>query len=339
MMNLAHWRLLAAIAETGSITRAAERVGITQSGASQAVTQLESALGIQVFVRSRKEVGVTALGEQVVERARAMLSQLEAIRALADGSRGLNRGRIRLGSFPSVLSALLPALLRGFQRRHPGIEVVALEGTDEEVEDWLARDAIELGVVLNPAPGSQALILGRDDWMALLPGTHALARRASSAGAALSELAGQPFILATGGCSVNGQSLVRQAGLELADVRVAVRDWASACALVREGMGVALVPESTLPQDMRNLRALPLAPVIHREFGLVRSASGRQSAAVAAFWAHAEAAAQPTARAAAQSPRAPSRRAPPPPGPAAEAPARQAAHSNSQGSSARRRSS
>jgi DNA-binding transcriptional LysR family regulator len=284
MMNLAHWRLLVAIADMGNISRAADHVGITQSGASQAITQLESGLGLQVFVRSRKEVSVTALGEQVVEHARAMLSQLEAIRALANRSRGLSQGRIRLGSFPSVISTLLPALLRGFKQRHPGIEVVALEGTDEEVEDWLARDAIDLGVMLNPPPERHPLLLGRDRWMALLPSAHALARRASSQGIALSELAGQPFILATGGCSVNGQRLVQDAGLELTDVRVTVRDWTSASALVREGMGLALVPESTLPQDMRNLRAIPLAPLIHREFGLVRSVAGQKSTAVTAFW-------------------------------------------------------
>lgn len=287
MLNLGHWRLLVATADTGNISRAAERVGITQSGASQAIAQLEASLGLQVFTRSRKEVAVTALGEQVIDHARAMLSHLESIRALADDSQGLSQGRIRLGSFPSVISTLLPPLLHGFRQRHPGIEVVALEGTDEEVEEWLSRGAIDLGVVMNPATHRQALILGHDRWMALLPGTHALSRRASSRGVALAELADEPFILATGGCAVNGLSLARKAGLELNDIRVTVRDWASACALVREGMGVAVVPESTLPSDMRQLRALPLAPAARREFGLVRSTAGRQSAAVGALWQHA----------------------------------------------------
>lgn len=287
MFNLGHWRLLVATADTGNISRAAERVGITQSGASQAIAQLEAALGIQVFARSRKEVTVTALGEQVIDHARAMLSHLESIRALADDSKGLRQGRIRLGSFPSVISTLLPPLLHGFRQRHPGIEVVALEGTDEEVEDWLSSGAIDLGVVMNPAPPRQALILGRDRWMALLPGAHPYSRRASSRGIALAELADEPFILATGGCAVNGLSLARKAGLALSDIRVTVRDWASACALVREGMGVAVVPESTLPADMRQLRALPLAPATRREFGLVRSAAGLQSPAVGALWKHA----------------------------------------------------
>lgn len=64
MLNLGHWRLLVATADTANISRAAERVGITQSGASQAIAQLEASLGLQVFTRSRKEVAVTALANR-----------------------------------------------------------------------------------------------------------------------------------------------------------------------------------------------------------------------------------------------------------------------------------
>ncbi|WP_194932780.1 LysR family transcriptional regulator [Pseudomonas aeruginosa] len=283
MMNLLHWRLLVAVADAGNISRGAERVGITQSGASQAIAQLESTLGFPVFARERRHIGVTALGDQVIAHARVMLERLDAIRTLADDSRGLSSGRIRLASFPSVISTLLPGLLRDFQRRHPGIELVALEGTDEEVEDWLAAGTVELGVVLNPAPGRAAAILGRDAWVAVLPGNHPLGRRASESGVTLEELADQPFILATGGCAVNGQSLMAQVGLHLSDVRVTVRDWASACVLVREGMGVALVPESTLPDEQRGLRVMPLVPAIHREFGLVCSDAGKASRATQAL--------------------------------------------------------
>ena len=111
----------------------------------------------------------------------------------------------------------------------------------------------------------------------MLPANHPLGRRARESGVTLEELVAQPFVLATGGCAVNGQSLMEQAGLYLSDVRVTVRDWASACMLVREGMGVALVPESTLPDAQCGLRVMPLVPAIHREFGLVCSETGKNS--------------------------------------------------------------
>lgn len=277
MMNLLHWRLLVAVADAGNISRAAESVGITQSGASQAIAQLESSLGFVVFTRERRHVGATALGQQVIAHARIMLAQLDAIRVLADDSRGFHDGRIRLASFPSVISNILPGLLRDFRRQHPGIEFVVLEGSDEEVEEWLAADTVELGVVLNPAPDRAAVLLGQDAWMAVLPASHTLARRNRECGVTLAELARQPFILATGGCVVNGKRLMEQAGLQVPDVRVTVRDWVSACMLVREGMGVALVPASTLPEEQRGLRVMPLSPAIHRNFGLVCSQAGKVS--------------------------------------------------------------
>ena len=82
---------------------------------------------------------------------------------------------------------------------------------------------------------------------------------------------------------MHGRSLVEQAGLRLPDIRVTVRDWASACMLVREGMGVALVPESTLPDDRRGLRVMQLTPPVHREFGLVCAETGKASRPVQAF--------------------------------------------------------
>ncbi len=282
-MNLAHWRLLVAVAETRNISRAAEQVGMTQSGASQALAQVEDVLGGKLFVRERREVAATAFGEQVLTHARTMLAEFDAIRALSADAQGLNAGRIRLASFPSVLAVMLPDLVRAFKRRHPGIEVVALEGTDQEVETWLAQGTVELGVVMNPAPERQAIILGRDAWVALLPAHHPLGRRASEQGVALHELADQSFVLATGGCHVHAQSLAEAAGLRLSDIRVTVRDLASAAVLVREGLGVSVIPESALPQDQRGLRVMRLQPGVFREFGLVCSAAGRASLAVQAF--------------------------------------------------------
>lgn len=283
MMNLLHWRLLVAVADASNISRAAEEVGMTQSGASQAIAQLEASLGFPVFTRERRHIGVTALGEQVIEQARIMLERLNAIRVLADESRGLKGGRIRLASFPSVTSTFLPGLLRDFKRLHPGIDVVVLEGTDEEVEEWIAADTVDLGVVMNPEPGRADVVLGQDAWVAVMPSRHLQGQNAKADGITLKALAGQPFILATGGCVVNGKSLMEQAGLQLSDVRVKVRDWVSACMLVREGMGVTLIPESALPAELRGLCVLPVTPSIHREFCLVCSPSGKSSGATQAL--------------------------------------------------------
>lgn len=272
MMNLMHWRLLVAIAECGTITRAAEEVGMTQSGASQALAQMEDMLGVQVFIRERRQALPTAIGLQVLEQARVMLGALAQVRRQVDAARGMLHGSLRLAGFPMVLAQVLPPLLRRFRQLHPGIEVVQLEVSDDEVEALLEAQLVDLGVVLNPTAGRRSWLLGLDSWVAVLPREHPW----QAASIDLATLLAQPFVLATGGCSVNARSLAADAGVPLADVRIEVREWNSAFSLVREGLGVTLVPESTLPEQRQGLRVLPLSWPIERRFALV-AAPGREA--------------------------------------------------------------
>ncbi|WP_077336550.1 LysR family transcriptional regulator substrate-binding protein [Vibrio ruber] len=85
----------------------------------------------------------------------------------------------------------------------------------------------------------------------------------------LVELTNEPFVLATGGCHVHAASIMADAGLSLSDVRIEVRDWVSAVALVRAGEGISLVPESNLPENRKGLRVLPLNPPMCRQFGMM----------------------------------------------------------------------
>jgi DNA-binding transcriptional LysR family regulator len=296
MTNLMHWRLLVAIADTGSVSSAAARCGITQSGASQAISQLEDMLAIRILVRDRRKTTVTAIGEPVIERARRMLAEWDSIRALADASRGMHAGRIKIATFPSVFTTLLPGLLDSFRLQHPSVEVIALDGTDEEIETWLAAGTIDIGVVMNPAPERDAFVLGRDAWVAVVPGAHPLARRSSSAAIALAMLVDQPFVLATGGCHLNAKRLVESAGLALSDVRISVRDWPTSFELIRDGMGLSVVPESTLPGNRRGLRVFKLDQPIYREFGLVSAAAARGAPTVRAFFDHVRKSTQPGPR-------------------------------------------
>lgn len=283
MMNLMHWRLLVAVADHGSITAAAERVGMTQSAASQAMAGMEATLGAQLFTREPRKTLPTALGLSVIEQARVMMSALQTFRSTVDQARPMLRGSLRIASFPIVLEAFLCPLLQRFKQLYPGIEVTTLEVTDNEVNTLLDAGLIDLGVVLNPKPERNATVLGRDNWLAVVPVSHELAQRPTGAAVTLEELLEQPFVLATGGCTANARSLSADAGLTLRDVRVEVREWSSAFSLVREGVGVTLVPEMTLPVQRQGLRVMPLKVPVHREFSLVGSPNGVPTAAVQAL--------------------------------------------------------
>ncbi|MFJ7441330.1 LysR family transcriptional regulator [Methylorubrum thiocyanatum] len=270
-MNLSQLRTLIAVAEAGSFTAAAEATGITQSGMSQAIAALEESLGARLLVRQRHGVELTAFGERALHHARAALGHLESLRQKAQAASGEETGSLRIAAFPSVLATVLPPLLRRFRTRHPGIDVIALETDDREVKAWLAAGSIDLGVVLDPAPDSDAVPIGQDAWVAVLPRSHPLARQPALT---LAQLAAEPFVLATGGCHLHAGTLAHAAGLSLADIRMEVRDWVSAVALVREGVGVGIVPESMLSERRKGLRVAGLDPPLCRRFGLM-AAHGR----------------------------------------------------------------
>lgn len=265
-MNLTQLRSLIAVAEAGSFTAAAEAVGVTQSGMSQALRALEENLGIKLLVRQRHGIELTAFGERALDHARAAFTHLEAIRHEAAEAKGEQIGSVRIAAFPSVFATVLPPLLRRFRLLYPDIELVALETDDREVEAWLESGVVDLGVVLNPSPDSTAVLIGEDAWIGILPTAHPLAHQSRLS---LAELAAEPFVLATGGCHVHARSLMDAANLTLTDVRIEVRDWVSAIALVREGIGVSLVPESTLPENQKGLRTVQLDPPLYRRFGLM----------------------------------------------------------------------
>ncbi|MET0258871.1 MAG: LysR family transcriptional regulator [Methylobacterium sp.] len=279
-MNLSQLRSLIAVADAGSFSGAAEATGITQSGMSQAVAALEESLGAKLLVRQRHGVELTAFGEQAIRHARAALDHLEALRQAARSATADETGSLRIAAFPSVFATVLPSLLRRFRSRHPGVDVVVLETDDREVEDWLTAGSIDIGVVLNPAPERGAVPIGNDAWVAVLPASHPLARRRALT---LAQLAKEPFVLATGGCHLHAGTLAKTAGLSLTDVRMEVRDWTSAVALVREGVGVGIVPELTLAERRKGLKIVALEPPISRHFGLMPSAAKKRSRAVDLF--------------------------------------------------------
>jgi DNA-binding transcriptional LysR family regulator len=279
-MNITQIRSLIAIAETGSFTAAAHRIGITQSAMSQAIAGLEENLAVKLLVRQPDGVFLTAFGERALEHARRAMKHLNAIQTEAAIEAGRQAVSLRLAAFASVYATILP----------PDINLTLLESDDSEIENLLAAGHVDLGVVLNPAPEDNALLLGQDEWMAIFPRSHYLARRKN---VSLADLAGQPFVLATGGCQIHAQSLLADAGLTLSDIRIRVRDWSSAIALVGAGEGIALVPESALPGHDRMtgkkaVAAVRLDPGLYRQFGLRASLADKKLHAARLFWEMAE---------------------------------------------------
>jgi DNA-binding transcriptional LysR family regulator len=277
-MTLVQLQVFVAVVEMGSFTTAAERLAMTQSATSHALAALETELGVRLLERHRQGVMPTRVGSEVLTHARTILAESEHIRQLAAAARGLAAGRLRIGSFPSVAARLLPGILRAFQQRYQGIEVVLFEGTDQEVSEWLQTRIVDIGFVTGPTAGLETTEIAHDQIYAVVAADHCLAHAAQ---VQVAQLASEPFILSKGGCEPMIREIYQQADVPF-QARYTVGDMSTLLAMVQEGLGVSIVPTMSIPERISGVAALPLDPPVERHLLLARPA-GAAPPAVEAF--------------------------------------------------------
>jgi DNA-binding transcriptional LysR family regulator len=254
-MNLAQLRAFTSVARSGSVSDAALQLGLTQSAVSHALASLERELGTRLIVRDRAGCLLTELGGKLLPDASDALRHADRIAEVAAAAAGLRQGRLRIGLIPSASGLLLP-LIAQFRHRYPGIAVAVFEGTDQEVSDWIDDRTVDLGVVTGPRPDLETVPLAEDEMLAVVSSGHRLAERADIS---VAGLAGEPFLLSAGGCEPAIRRLHDQHHVPLAPAS-RVTDMATLLAMVREGLGVSIIPALSLGTSHEGITALPLRP-------------------------------------------------------------------------------
>lgn len=173
-------RQFLAVAEYGSLRKAAEMLQMSQPPLSVAMRQLEQSVGTQLFVRSALGVQLTAAGNVLKTEAEKLIAHgvraFEMARAVGHGE----QGEVRIGFITSAMVDLLPAVLARFALSHPGIRLRLVEGVSIEVASMVDEGKVDVGVLTPPVPypaGSTHFQVARDRLVALLPRGHMLASR------------------------------------------------------------------------------------------------------------------------------------------------------------------
>jgi len=275
--DLRQWRYFVTVADERHFSRAAERLSMTQPPLSQAIRALEEALGVALFVRTKRSVALTAVGAALLPDVRRLLASADALPPLA---RRLARGEAGSLSLAFVSTAdygLLPSLLRAFGARYPQVRLQLAEATSDVQIDELVAGRIDAGLVIPPVPprhaaGLSYLPVVREPLVVAMPAAAA-PDGPEDEPVRLADLAALPLVIfprrlapgfydiITGCYGAAGET--PHIGQEAIQMQTIV-------SLVSAGMGVALVPQS-----LRNLRRTgvvyrPLAgdaPVV--ETGLV----------------------------------------------------------------------
>jgi len=259
-ITLGQLRVLVAVVDAGGFTAAAKRLGMTQSAASQTIRALEGAVGVALVSRGRQGVAPTEIGLRVLSDARAALRAVERVHEHCASWAGLDKGTLRIGSVASAATRLLPERLRAFRRRYPRIEIALLEGTDREVCEWVTRGAVDIGLTSCHATDLHAEVVAEDDFVAVVGRRH---RLASMPQLRVLDLADQPFIMSGAGCAPSIRTWFKAAGAT-ARVAFTVRDMTALFEMVRQGLGVTIVPSLSLPGERHDLRIVDLKPAHRR---------------------------------------------------------------------------
>lgn len=242
-------RYVVAVAETGSFTRAAERCFVVQSALSHQVKALERELGVELFARTSRKVEITAAGAAFLPAARSALDAAD--RAVADAAAAVGevRGHLTVGMIPTASGLDVPATLRRFRLAHPTVRIrLHVGGSDELVAAIRSgeTDVALLGLPPDVVPaGVRSRVLRRDRHVAVLAAGHPLAARRS---VDLARLARETFVDFPRDSPGRAQTdrAFSASGLER-DVAFEVTTTEVIAALVRCGLGVALLPSAVAP--------------------------------------------------------------------------------------------
>lgn len=254
------------IVELGSFTKAADKLGYTQSAVSQMIASLEEELSIKLLYRSRIGIRLTLEGEELYPFIQRTVFQYQAMQEKADEIKGLETGIIRIGTISSISCHWLPGLIKHFQELYPKVRFVLHQGDYTSIPDWVRTGEVDFGFV-NPdaVTGLETQFIKEGELRAVVPADHRLAGHSA---VTLEELAKEPFLLLEEGNLSEPLEAFRQLGLE-PDISLRVHDDYSILSMIETGLGISILPELVLRKTNYAVAILPIEPAVTRKIGLV----------------------------------------------------------------------
>jgi DNA-binding transcriptional LysR family regulator len=291
MIDLVALDALRAVDAHGSVVAAADALGFTPSAVSQQVKRLERQTGVPLLERVGRGVMLTRHGRHLVERGTPLLDSLEELQSGLHQQAGTVAGHVRLTAFSTAMRGLIAPALPTVLAAHPALRVTLTEREPWDAITLVATGQADLGVVHSygdiplPVPGHLARTpLARDIAEVIVPARHPLARRPV---VTPRDLGDQDWI-ATAEGTICRQWLNRMfdGTGRLPRIAHVSMEFDSHLALVRAGLGIALVPRLGRAPLGPDLAAVPVAdPVPSRAIIALHRASMTDSPALAALLA------------------------------------------------------
>ncbi len=256
-MESARCKAFLAAVETGSFTKAAEKLNYTTSGVSQLVAALEKELGISLFIRKKQGVTLSDDGNRLLPAIRSFLQQEERIYQTASEIRGLSTGEITIAAYPSMSAHWLPQVIRTFQNDYPHIQVNLMEGIRQEIISWLEQSTADIGF-LSYKDDSQFdwFPIYKDRMIAVLPKDHPMAH---SDRYPISLCEKEKFIMPALGRDDDVVDMLTRNGVQ-PNIQFSTLENYSAISMIEKGLGMSIMNERSTLNWASDVIKLPLEP-------------------------------------------------------------------------------
>lgn len=262
--TLQQLRYLVAIADHGTFAAAAETEFVTQPALSAQIKELERRLGVTLLERSPRGVMLTPLGAAVVERARAVLREMDDLVRTSQFDGTALGGRTTMGVIPTLAPYVLPAVVRVFTDEHPGTRLHIKEVQTDHLLAHLRRGEIDLGLLALPIaqPDMETAEVGDDRFVLAVPSSHRLAK--GKGPVALDVLHNERVILLEEGHCLRDQAaeVCQLAVSEPSEIQAT--SMSSLAQMVAAGLGVTLLPECAVPVEAGPGRGIAVRPFAGR---------------------------------------------------------------------------
>ncbi len=278
--NIQKYRAFAAAAEYRSFTKAADVLNYTQSTISKMIADLEHDMQLTLVNRNRSGLELTSDGQALLPQIYRMLAAYDDVGSLADKLAGCAFGKIRIGTFSSVATFLIPQIVDRFHRDYPNVEFELLLGDYDEITRWIAEGRVDCGFLRSPIPKEFAYeSVESDELVAVVPEDHLLAKQKELDP---KQLESYPFLLLERGGRTEVSEFLEEHELHPQVLLTTWEDYAI-MDLVERGFGISILHSLSLTRIPYRIKAVPFTSHPGREICLAFRDRRTLSAAAAKF--------------------------------------------------------
>ncbi len=282
-MTLFSYEIFDAVARQGSFNKAAQQLHLTPSAISHAIAVMEEELGFSLFNRGKNGVTLTSYGASLYPSIRAVLNSDEALKQSIARLNGLEKGKVRIGTFNSVCAHLLPGILQSFMAQYPQIEVEVYQGTYDDVKEWLRSGQVDIGFLASSCKEEFTLTeLMREPLLCIVPNDWP-----EPAGGVMTPelMQDRSFVVLGDATDADMRQFLKKHKIST-QRRCHVTDDMSTIAMVEAGIGISILPELALRGCSASVKIYPIEPAEYRVVGITVPRPAAMAPAVEQMFRH-----------------------------------------------------